>query len=220
MATFLVTGSNRGIGFSLCQRLKARGDSVIATCRKASPELASLGVRIEEGVDVRKDQDVASLRERLGSTELDGLILNAGILRENTLDNLLVDEIRQQFEINALAPLRVVAALMGSLKRGSKVALITSRMGSIADNSSGAYYGYRMSKAALNAAGKSLSIDLRPRGVAVTILHPGYVRTEMTAMAGSLAPDESARLLLARIDELTLASSGGFWHADGQPLPW
>ena len=93
-------------------------------------------------------------------------------------------------------------------------------MGSIADNDSGGSYGYRMSKAALNAAGASLAIDLRPRGISVAILHPGYVRTEMTGNAGLIDADESVSGLLKRIDELTPDNSGSFWHSNGDVLPW
>jgi NAD(P)-dependent dehydrogenase (short-subunit alcohol dehydrogenase family) len=123
-------------------------------------------------------------------------------------------------EVNALGPLRVTAALLPVLGEGSKIAIITSRMGSIGDNSSGSQYGYRMSKAAVNAAGVSLARDLRGRGVAVAIIHPGMVRTEMTSGHG-IEPAESVRGILARIDALTLASSGSFWHATtGEVLTW
>jgi len=122
--------------------------------------------------------------------------------------------------VNALGPLRTVHALLAALQTGAKIALITSRMGSMADNTSGGYYGYRMSKAALNAAGVSLAHDLKARRIAVAILHPGYVRTDMTDRAGMIEPDASARLLLQRIDELTLETSGTFWHANGERLPW
>jgi NAD(P)-dependent dehydrogenase (short-subunit alcohol dehydrogenase family) len=104
--------------------------------------------------------------------------------------------------------------------RGSKVGILTRRMGSIADNGSGAYYGYRMSKAAVNAAGVSLARDLAPRGIAVLLLHPGFVRTDMTGHGGNVEPHEAARDLLSRIDELDLASSGTFRHANGEELPW
>jgi len=115
----------------------------------------------------------------------------------------------------------VTSALLPRLGPGAKVALVTSRMGSIDDNSSGGAYGYRMSKAALNMAGKSLSADLRGRGIAVAILHPGMVNTDMIGgHGGQVEPAEAARGLLARIDELTLETSGGFWHANGQQLPW
>ena len=93
-------------------------------------------------------------------------------------------------------------------------------MGSIGDNGSGGYYGYRMSKAALNAASVSLAKDLAPRGIAVAILHPGMVKTEMTAGHGQIEPEDAVRGLLARLDELTVATSGRFLHQNGQELPW
>ena len=129
--------------------------------------------------------------------------------------------IRQQFEINALAPLRLVSALTSNLSSGSWIALMTSRMGSIADNSSGGSYGYRMSKAALNIAAKSLAIDLKPQGIAVVILHPGLVATRMINYNPSgISPQQSVEGLLKRIDALTLETSGSFWHANGDVLPW
>jgi NAD(P)-dependent dehydrogenase (short-subunit alcohol dehydrogenase family) len=137
------------------------------------------------------------------------------------LEDLDAEAIRRQFEVNALAPLLLVRALLEQLPRGAKVALMTSRMGSIDDNSSGGSYGYRMSKVALNIAGKSLAIDLQPRGIAVAILHPGLVRTRMINFnPNGITPAESVRGLLARIDALTLETSGSFWHANGQVLPW
>ena len=124
------------------------------------------------------------------------------------------------FEVNSLGPLLITQALLGNLGEGSKVGIITSRMGSIADNDSGGSYGYRMSKAAVNAAGKSLAIDLKPRGIAVGILHPGWVRTDMTGRNGLIDANESAKGLLARMDELNLDNTGTFWHANGELLPW
>lgn len=124
-------------------------------------------------------------------------------------------------KINAIAPLRCVETLLPSLGDGAKVCLITSRMGSIGDNGSGGFYGYRMSKAALNAAGVSLARDLKPRGIAVAILHPGMVATDMTArFGGGIPPADSAKGLLARVDELNLDNTGTFWHMNGEVLPW
>ncbi len=221
MATFLVTGANRGIGLEYCRQLQARGDQVIAVCRAASPELEALGVRIEAGVDLASEAAIAELATRLQGVALDGLILNAGILQSMGLEDLDAEAIRRQFEVNALAPLLLVRALLEQLPRGAKVALMTSRMGSIDDNSSGGSYGYRMSKVALNIAGKSLAIDLQPRGIAVAILHPGLVRTRMIAFnPQGISTEESVRGLLARIDALTVETSGTFWHANGQVLPW
>jgi len=194
---------------------------VIAVCRTASDELKQLGVPVEDGVDITSDESVAALRERLGDRPIHTLINNAGILQRVTLDDLDFDSIRQQFEVNALGALRVTHALLPLLHEGSKVVMMTSRMGSIEDNTSGSSYGYRMSKVALSMAGKSLAHDLKSRGIAVAILHPGLVQTRMTNFTpGGITPEESVKGLLQRIDELTLENTGTFWHANGEVLPW
>ena len=221
MATYLVTGANRGIGLAYCQQLQARGDSVIAVCRQISPELESLGVQLEAGIELSEQSSIDELVRRLDGCPLDGVILNAGILHSMGLEDLDAEAIRRQFEVNALAPLLLARALVPQMPQGSKLALMTSRMGSIDDNSSGGSYGYRMSKVALNIAGKSLAIDLKPRGIAVAILHPGLVRTGMIRFNPiGVDPSDAVHGLLARIDALTLETSGSFWHANGQVLPW
>lgn len=223
MSTALITGAAGGIGCELARQLAARGTTVIAVCRRPSAELTQLPVRVETGIDVATDAGCAELARRVAGQSLDLLIHNAGVLSVESLDALDQDAIagiRRQFEVNALAPLRLTALLAPQLVKGGKVALITSRMGSMADNTSGGYYGYRMSKAAMNAAGCSLAHDLAPRGVSVVMLHPGFVRTPMTGGRGDVDAVTAAQGLLARIDELTPASSGNFLHANGSPLPW
>ncbi|MEO0973592.1 MAG: SDR family oxidoreductase [Pseudomonadota bacterium] len=219
MATYVVTGCNRGIGLELCRQLTQREDRVIAVCRHASQALVDLGVEAIESIDVADEGAMASLADALAGIEVDVLINNAGILTRESLDSLDFERMRQQFEVNTLGPLRVTHTLLEHLREGSKVAIVTSRMGSVADNTSGGYYGYRMSKAAVNMAGVSLARDLEPRGIAVGLFHPGMVATEMTGYQG-IAPEEAASGLIARIDALGLASTGTFWHANGEPLPW
>ncbi len=220
MGHAVITGANRGIGLELCRQLAARGDQVIAVCRKGSAELDALGVRVEPGIDVSDAASIAQLAKRLAGVEIDLLVNNAGILRAESLDGMDFGSIEQQFEVNALGPLRVTSALLPLLHKGSKIAIITSRMGSIADNGSGGFYGYRMSKAAVNAAGASLAHDVRARGIAVALVHPGMVATEMTGKHGIEAAD-AVRGILARIDALTVETSGRFVHAGtGEELPW
>ncbi|OUR64432.1 short-chain dehydrogenase [Methylophaga sp. 42_25_T18] len=221
--TALVTGSNRGIGLQFCTQLKQRGFDVIATCRKASAELKALDVEIIEDVEVSDVNSLNALVEKLAGRQIDWLINNAGIaggLGLSDIDVAAVESFKRQYEVNSLGPLLTTQILSNNLGEGSKVGLVTSRMGSIADNDSGGSYAYRMSKAALNAAGKSLSIDLKPLGIAVAILHPGWVRTDMTGHGGLLDTDESVSGLLARMDELNLDNTGTFWHTNGEVLPW
>lgn len=213
----VITGANRGIGLELAKLYLERSDEVVSACREDANDALGEVVR---GVDITTERGVASLVDALGERSVDLLINNAGLLRRVGLDAIDWGLVQQQMEVNAYGPLRVTSALLPRLSRGSKVAIITSRMGSIADNTSGSHYGYRMSKAAVNMAGASMARDLAPRGIAVALLHPGYVTTRMTGFTGNLGPAEAARGLADRIDELNLANSGGFWHAEGQQLPW
>jgi len=214
MAIIAITGANRGIGLALATQLSTEHE-VYALCRRASAQLQDLPVNIYEGVDVR---DPTTIPEDLPN--LDILINNAGILRRDHLDQLSMEEIQEQFVVNALGPLQTTQRLLPRLSNGSKVVIITSRMGSVADNSSGRMYGYRMSKAAVNMAGKSLSIDLAPKGISVALLHPGYVRTDMTGGNGYISTTESAKGLIAQIERLDMTNTGAFWHCNGESLPW
>lgn len=223
MSTSLVTGANRGIGLALCRLLAERGDEVIAVCRHSSPELDALGVELVDGIDIDDPTTVRGLRERLAGRKIDLLINNAGVGRwggDDLLEEKTLAETLLQFRVNSIGPVIVTQALLPLLGAGSKVGIVTSRMGSIEDNSSGGAYGYRMSKAAVNIAGKSLALDLKDRGIAVALLHPGYVRTDMTGGKGDVDAATAAAGLLQRLDELDLQHSGGFWHANGQALPW
>ena len=219
MATIVITGANRGIGLEIARQCVDRGDEVIAVCRKSNEELDALDIRVIDGVDVTSDESVARLASQLDGTRIDYLVNNAGILERTSLDDLDFNSMERQFRVNSIGPLRVTAALRPNLGVGSKVFIITSRMGSIDDNTSGGSYGYRMSKAAVNIVGKSLSVDLKEAGIAVFLLHPGWVATDMTGQTG-IEVQESASGLIKRMDTLDMSDTGSFWHQEGYQLPW
>jgi len=219
LTTSLITGCNRGIGLELAKQLAARGDTVIGVCRNPSSGLTELGVRIIDNVDVADAAGTERLCNSLDGLPIDILINNAGVLMGDSFGDLDYDAMLHQFKVNSLGPLRVTEALSSNLKRGSRVAIVSSRVGSIEDNSSGGNWGYRTSKTAVNMIGANLAHELRPRGIAVALLHPGLVATEMTNGQGVM-PSAAARGLIERIDELTLENSGSFWHAEGYKLPW
>jgi NAD(P)-dependent dehydrogenase (short-subunit alcohol dehydrogenase family) len=221
MGTWVVTGANRGIGLELCRQIAARkGEEVIAACRVPSKDLDAIGVKVVSGVDVTSDAAADALLRATEGKHVDVLLHNAGILIPCSLDALDPEAIRKQFEVNALGPLRLTKAMLPRLGKGSKIALVSSRVGSLGDNSSGGMYGYRMSKAALNMAGVSLARDLAAKGIFVVVLHPGFVKTDMTGGSGNDEPTDAAKGLLAHIDKLDAGTSGKFFHAHGQELPW
>jgi NAD(P)-dependent dehydrogenase (short-subunit alcohol dehydrogenase family) len=220
MATWLVTGANRGIGLELCRQVHARGDTAIATCRSSSLELDAVGCRIIDGIDVA-DSDVGTrLVDALADVAPDVIVNNAGIAGWDTLETLDLDAARDVFDVNTLGALRVTTAVLARLQAGAKIAFVSSKAGSIGDRPSGRLYGYRMSKAALNMAGANLAHDLAPRGIHVIVLHPGAVQTDMTSGAGNVHPAAAAAGLIERIDELDASRSGRFFHADGSEVPW
>lgn len=219
MATVLITGCNRGIGLELAAQIAARGDQVIAVCRTPSSELKQLNTRLIENIDVSDAASIAKLKAALADATLDVLINNAGVLRRDTFGELDYDDMLLQYKVNTLGPLRVVEALRDNLRDGSKVAIVSSRVGSIEDNGSGGHYGYRASKTAVNQVGTNLMHELKPLGISVALLHPGLVATDMTGGRG-ISPAAAAAGLIQRVDELNIANSGRFWHAEGYQLPW
>ena len=219
MARIVITGANKGIGLELTRQLSQRGDEVIGTVRKTSGALSDLGVEVIEGIDVADDEAVARLASVLNGRTIDILINNAGILTREGLHDLDWEAIRAQFETNTLGPLRVTKALLPNMTEGGKVAILSSRMGSLAQNVGGSY-AYRISKTAVNMVGSNLAIDLKDKGIAVVLLHPGHVATDINDHSGPVSTEESARGLIPLIDGLTLEKSGTFWNFEGDELPW
>ena len=220
MQHVVITGANRGIGLELARHYKAKGWKITGTCRKTSPELEEYAAQVIEDIDVARADSLERLLAALQGQTIDLLINNAGILHDDVLGSLDIASLRLQMEVNAFAPLLICEALLPNLGPGSKIANITSRMGSIADNDSGGRYGYRASKAAFNAFGRSLAIDLKDRGIAVAQLHPGFVKTRMVNFGGMITTEESVAGLTERIDALNLENTGSFWHCNGEELPW
>ena len=220
MKNIIITGASSGIGLSLCKHYQQQGWQVYGACRQASTELAGLNISVIENVDISKQEGIQALNNSLSNISIDLLINNAGVLKDEVLGRINFDSIQSQMEVNAYGPLKVTEALQGNFSQNAKVAMITSRMGSIADNTSGGRYGYRMSKAALNIASVSIAHDLKHKGVAVGIIHPGLVGTRMIGGYGDITPDQAASRIAQRIDELNLNNSGTFWHSNGETLPW
>lgn len=225
MSTVLITGANRGIGLEFARQYAAEGWRVIATCRRPdrARELAALGVEMR-ALDVADAAGIDELARWLGDAPIDLLINNAGIYGKESLrlGAIDVDEWLAVLRVDAIAPIKVTEALMDNLAASPRpvVANITSKMGSIADNASGAAYSYRSAKAALNAASKSLAVDLAGRGVVVVVLHPGWVQTDMGGAGALISPATSVHGLRSVIARCAMADSGRFFAYDGTEVPW
>lgn len=228
---YLVTGANRGLGLEFTTKLAERGDEVIATCRSiaAAKELQELAersggkVRLFE-MDVATPADNQKLAAFLEGQAVDVLINNAGHYSKDNgpFETIDFDGIMKDFAINAMGSLRVTQAALPAIRRGSlkKIINISSKMGSIADNSGGGAYAYRMSKTALNMGSRSLAQDLKPEGITVLTMHPGWVLTDMGGPNALVDANESINGLIKVIDNAGLEQSGRFWDFRGEELPW
>ena len=220
----LVTGANRGIGLELCRQLVAARARVIATVRRpeAAQELATLPVSIE-ALDVSDPESVEALAERLDEVELDVLVNNAGMGGVGDgIQDLDFENMQEAFAVNSLGPLRVTQALLPHLLRGQRrtVVHISSNMGSLTNNLQGGCYAYRASKTALNMLNRCLALELAGKGFTCTVLHPGWVQTDMGGEGAPVPVVESVRGLLRVIVNLTPEDNGRFLDFEGKELPW
>ncbi|SHH35739.1 SDR family oxidoreductase [Ferrimonas marina] len=225
----LITGANRGIGLAFCHHYLAQGAEVIACCRQ--PEQAEALLALAEshphtlslvGLDLAKPEQLSALCAFVQDQPLDLLISNAGVYGPKgiALGDYQAAPFDEIMQVNVLAPLLLVQALQPHLAPGAKVALLSSKMGSMTDNGSGGAYFYRASKAAVNAIGRSLAVDLAPQQVAVALLHPGWVKTEMGGAHALIDTDTSVQGMSQVIAELNLERSGQFYNYDGQTIGW
>ena len=219
MPHVLITGANRGLGLEFARQYKEGGWDVVATARQSSPELEALGVRVET-LDMQDLDAVERFGRRLD--RLDLLIANAGTYGPREVTS--ADEARdwaETFATNTIAPFLLAQSVLPLVEASSgKLIAVSTKMGSIEDNTSGGFIAYRSSKAALNAAWRSLAIEARNRGVAAAVLHPGWVQTRMGGASAPLEPEESIAGMRRVIDALGLEQSGGFFSYDGTTVPW
>ena len=230
MATYFITGCNRGLGLEMAQQLLQRGERVIATCRDiaTASDLTELALR-SQGLSLI-EMDMASLASMteavalLNEEPVDVFINNAGIYgpRDANFGNIDGDDMAQVLHVNAIAPLQLTQLLIPSLRsgEGKKLAFVSSKMGSIADNGRGGSYIYRCSKTALNSVVKTLAVDLADEGFVAAALHPGWVRTDMGGPNGLIDAEESVSGMLKVIDALGPAETGQFINYDGSAIAW
>lgn len=223
--TVLITGANRGIGLALSEKFISQGYRVVGTARKPSTavELRKTGAQVEQ-LDVTSEASADALALRLADVPIDILVNNAGIIGHATrqFSQLDVGKLNQIFDVNTLGPLRVTQALLPNLRAGSAkaVANISSTMGSTEQNTWRCCMGYRASKAAINSANKTLSLEFAGEGFVFVVLHPGYVQTDMNNGAGEITAQQSADGLFAVISNLQSEDNGRFYDWRGKVLPW
>lgn len=231
MATVLITGANRGLGLEFCRQYAEQGWHVIACARNPDDafDLNNLANRHStvqlEALDVSKFKQIDALSEKLSGTAIDVLVNNAGIYLDdkgNGFGQLDYQAWTESLLTNTEAPVKMAEAFLTQIKKSGKklIVNISSLMGSIADNGSGGSIFYRSSKAALNAAMKSLSVELKEQSVGVLIFHPGWVKTDMGGPNALINAEQSVTGMRGAIEGFALNQSGSFIKYDGTPMPW
>jgi NAD(P)-dependent dehydrogenase (short-subunit alcohol dehydrogenase family) len=230
IATYLVTGANRGLGLELTRQLAEAGNNVLATAR--DPERAldlqalagQAGARIGvERLDVASGESIDALRGRLRGRPIDTLINNAAVGGQRaSLAGQDFENHRLCYEVNALAPFRLSLALLDNLRAGTarRIVNITSQLGSLTNNTGGGYHPYRASKACLNMLTRCLAAELAHEGFVCLLVHPGWVRTDMGGPSAPLSARESVAGILTTLSRLTERDNGRFYDYTGAQLPW
>ncbi|MGZ8257784.1 MAG: SDR family oxidoreductase [Methylotenera sp.] len=224
----LITGTNRGIGLEFVKQYAADGWNVIACCRDPQSATALQALAIAHHniqimpLDVADFAQIDALALQLKGQKIDVLINNAGVYPESSLGHVNYEKWATAFKINSMAPLKMAEAFMPHVAASQlkKIVTLSSKMGSLDDNASGGSYIYRTSKTAVNMVMKSLSIDLKPNGIAVVTLHPGWVQTDMGGPNGLIDTQTSVTGLRKVIANLALANSGKFIAFDGEEIAW
>ncbi|XP_053625501.1 C-signal [Plodia interpunctella] len=244
MKSVLITGANRGLGLGMVNYLvkQNKAENIFATCRKGSEELNQLAQQNKhlhiiqlDVTNVNSFGDVSSTISKLvGAGGLNLLMNNAGVATKFTKLNMVkAEQILENFTVNTVAPIMLTKALLPLLKQAAEtnsdkpagvqralVVNMSSVLGSIAQNDQGGFYPYRCSKAALNAATKSMSIDLKKDNIVVASMHPGWVKTDMGGNNAPLDIPTSIEGIFTTIEKLGEQDTGKFFQYDGKELPW
>ena len=224
----LITGANRGIGLEFTKQYAADGWNVLACCRHPQSALdlqalaqANTNIKIQP-LDVADFAQIDALALQLKDESIDVLINNAGVYPHSSFGDTNYDDWAAAFKVNSMAPLKMAEAFVQHVSRSQlkKIATLTSKMGSLDDNTSGESYSYRSSKTAVNMVMKSLSIDLKPYGISVVTLHPGWVQTDMGGSNALVSAQTSVTGLRKVIDGLNVATTGRFIAYDGKAINW
>lgn len=222
MPSVLITGCDTGLGREFARQYAQAGYTVHATYRDPVNRLPDGSIR-HYALDVTDFAQFAALKQGLGDAPIDLLVSNAGVgLDTGQLGALDFEYVRTMLMVNTVGPLKLIETLVDNVAAGAqrRIVLVTSRMGSIGANLSGGHYGYRASKAALNAIGRSLALDLFKRGVTLAMVHPGWVNTAGGGANAALSPEQSVAAVRAVVARLGNHETGQFYNYSGELLPW
>eukprot|EP01084_Bolivina_argentea_P018629 34663_1 len=223
----LVLGGNRGLGLEVVKACVAKGLETIAVCRKSSPELDSTGCKVISGVDLLDPPSIDAAVALLGEEkkQINTLLSIAGVFEPDEWGKVDYKACARMYQVCSLGPLQLFESLTNNtlLGEGSRIGMITSEGGSISlrtENEGGNNYGHHMSKCAQNMMGRLLAWDLKPKGIAIVSIHPGFMKTDMTSHYSSLyesygafPASEAVPGILGAVERTSLDNTGEFVSA-------
>ncbi len=230
MANVLITGANRGIGLELATAYAKAGDRVFAFCRSPDgagklKELAvSSGGKVTvHAMDVGDGASITAGAAAVGDQPIDIIINNAGILGGNpqTIDAIDFDAWMDAFKVMTIGPFRVVQTFLPNLRRSGnpKIMTVTSQLAA-STWPFGTSYAYSSAKAGVNKVMQTLALDLKNDKIAVSMIHPGWVKTDMGGAGADITPEESAAGIQKVIASLSMKDTGKFFKWNGDSHPW
>lgn len=230
MSSVAITGANKGIGLELARQYAEAGDRVFATCRApASAEklnalaAKSGGAVSVHALDVGDGASIAACAKAIGDAPIDVLINNAGVVggMPQTLESIDFDAWMDAVRIMTIGPFRVVQAFLPNLlaSPSPKVMTVTSQLAA-STWPMGGFYAYSSAKAGVNKVMQAMALDLKARNVAVALIHPGWVQTDMGGPGAQITPQESATGIRSVIAAMSLADTGKFYKWNGDIHPW
>ena len=231
MKNILITGANRGLGLGLVKKYLENNEKVFCTTRNISKskELKLLKEKHTNNLEICEldllDKDSPNILSNfLVNKPIDLFINNAGVIGQSAqhFKSISLNPWIEVLKVNLIAPLLITQSIIKNIEKSSekRIYILSSKVGSIEDNKSGGMYVYRSSKSALNQIVKSLSIDLKPLGISVISLHPGWVRTEMGGPNALISVEESVNGMFGVISNTNIRNSGQFINYDGTQIPW
>ena len=231
MSNIMIVGATRGIGLELTKQYAEEGNSVIACARDTGSaslldELASGSDNITiEQLDVSNPSSIEEASNKIGDRAIDTVIIVAGAVggmpENQSIDNIDIEEWHRTLDTNTIGPLLVAKAFKDNLVASGdgNLMILSSQLGASTWPMGGMYI-YSTTKAAVGKAGKILSLDWAEEPITVSIMHPGWVQTDMGGPTAEITAEESASGIRNVINGLTKEDSGNFYKWNGEIHPW
>ena len=229
MSTVMIVGATRGIGLELVKQYASEGNNVIACARDtgAAEQLDAVAANDDkisvQQLDIADPASISAAAEQVGDGAIDTVIVVAGVVGggRQSIDDIDLEEWHRSLNANTIGPLLVAKAFKANLvaSGAGNLMILSSQLGASTWPMGGMYI-YSTTKAAVGKAAKILSIDWKEEPIIVSVMHPGWVQTDMGGPHAEITAEESASGIRSVVAGLTKEDSGNFYKWNGDIHPW